>query len=181
MATAELDMEQFSYPRGRHKRVANTSAEQRQAWIEEMKAMPAALRAALKGLSDSQLDTPYRPNGWTIRQVVHHVPDSHANGYIRFCFALHEDCPTIMPYDQDAWATSRYARTAPVDTSLDMLAATQARWCTMFEQLEPAQWERTFNHPENGLTTLDQQLQLYAWHSRHHLAHVTEARRRHGW
>lgn len=173
--------EDLRFPVGRLKIVPVTTDAQRAEWIRVLEELPDLMRAALSPLDDSQLDTPYRPGGWTIRQVAHHVPDSHMNAYIRFCLALTEDVPTIRPYDQAAWAELPYSRTAPVDVSLRILDAVHARWTTMMKQLKPSDWRRTFHHPENGIQTLEEQLQTYAWHSRHHLAHVTRTVERSGW
>lgn len=167
------NLEDLRFPVGRAVIEPNPSAVQRQEWIQVLEKLPGLMRAAVTPLNETQLDTPYRPGGWTLRQVVHHVPDSHMNAYIRFCLALTEDVPTIRPYDQDAWAKLPYSRTAPVDVSLQILESVHMRWTTMLKQLEPLQWKRTFNHPEGGIQTLDHQLQIYAWHSRHHLAHIT--------
>ena len=169
------------YPVGRASIERNPTDAQRLEWIQVLEALPAQMRSAVASLSDAQLDTPYRPDGWTIRQVVHHVPDSHMNAYIRFCLTLTEDVPRIRPYDQDAWAALPYSRTAPVDVSLRILESVHARWTTMMKQLTADEWKRTFEHPENGIQTLEHQLQIYAWHSRHHLAHVTGTIERSGW
>ena len=149
--------------------------------IQVLEELPARMRSAVARLTDAQLDTPYRPGGWTIRQVVHHVPDSHMNAYIRFCLALTEEVPRILPYDQDAWAALPYSRMAPVEVSLRILESVHARWTAMMRQLTADQWKRRFDHPEKGIQTLEEQLQLYAWHSRHHLAHVTRTIERSGW
>ncbi len=139
------------------------------------------MRDAVAGLSDHQLDTPYRPGGWTVRQLVHHVADSHMNGLIRVKLALTEDEPTIKPYDQDRWVELADSD-LPVDVSLQLLDAVHARWSALYRTLEPEQFSRTFFHPEtSAVSTLDQHLQLYAWHSRHHVAHIMNLRRRERW
>src|SRR4029077_19547630 len=135
-------------------------------------------RAAVAGLTDAQLDTPYRPGGWTVRQVVHHVPDSHANAYVRFKLGLTEEAPTIRPYEEARWAELPEAKGAPVEPSLALLEALHERWMLALRAVEPAQWEREVVNPEPGRYPLDQLLAMYAWHSRHHVAHVTELRRR---
>lgn len=173
--------ETLRYPAGRPAPVSDPGPEDRARWISEVAGLPARLRAAVAGLSDEQLDTPYRPGGWTVRQVVHHVADSHVNGYVRFCLALTEPHPTIRPYDQDAWSALPYPRSAPVDASLDLLEGLHRRWSAMLSQVEAGEWGRTYLHPENGVATLGDLLQVYAWHSRHHLAHVVGARLRNGW
>jgi len=141
--------------------------------------LPTRLRAAVAGLTDAQLDTPYRPGGWTVRQVVHHVADSHLNAYIRLKFALTEEKPAIKPYDQDAWAGLADSR-LPVEMSLATLDGVHARWTGLYRSLTDEQFGRTFRHPEIGTVTLDRQLQMYAWHGRHHVAHITALREREG-
>ena len=135
----------------------------------------------MKGLSAQQLDTPYRDGGWTVRQVVHHVPDSHLNSYIRFKLALTEEEPTIRPYMEDRWAELPEAKTAPIELSLSLLEDLHKRWILMLRAIQPAEWKRTFRHPEIGPMTLEKNLALYAWHGRHHVAHVTALRERMGW
>jgi uncharacterized damage-inducible protein DinB len=170
----------LSYPIGRFRRVASlTDAERREA-IESIAAAPARLRAAVEGLTDEQLDTPYRPGGWTVRQVVHHVPDSHLNAYIRFKWTLTEDNPTIKTYRQDLWAELADSR-GPVEVSLTILEALHDRWVRLLRSLTSEDFARTFNHPENGPMTLDGLLVLYDWHGRHHAAHVTGLRERMSW
>jgi uncharacterized damage-inducible protein DinB len=153
----------------------------RERLIREIEEAPAKLRAAVNGLSDPQLDTPYRDGGWTVRQVAHHVPDSHLNSYVRFRLALTEDVPTIKPYMEDRWAELPDARTSPVEISLALLETLHHRWTTLLRSLTDAQWRRSFRHPELGEVTLDRNLALYAWHGRHHVAHVTALRSRMGW
>jgi hypothetical protein len=149
--------------------------------IDDIEAAPAALRAAIAGLTDAQLDTPYREGGWTVRQVVHHVPDSHMNAFVRFKLALTEDTPRIKPYEESRWALLADARLAP-DVSLALLDALHVRWVTVLRAIAPADWEgRAYDHPENGVTTLRQALGLYAWHGKHHTAHITSLRERMGW
>ena len=149
--------------------------------IESIARAPAKLRAAVEGLSPEQLDTPYRPDGWTVRQVVHHLPDSHLNAYIRFRLALTEDEPAIKTYEQERWAELEDARTAPVDLSLALLESLHRRWALLLRALPPAAFARTFRHPELGVVTLDQQVRLYEWHGRHHVAHVNSLKQRMGW
>jgi uncharacterized damage-inducible protein DinB len=174
-------MDDLRYPMGKFAIHGEITAERRQEWIAQISAAPELLRAALHGLSDAQLDTPYRPDGWTLRQVAHHVPESHMNSYIRFKLALTEDTPTIKPYFEDRWAELADARTAPVELSLSLLAALHARWVLVLRALGEAEWKRTFRHPELGTMTLEQTLALYAWHGRHHTAQVTGLRGRMGW
>lgn len=144
----------------------------RLAWIDEIRRAPAGYRAAVAGMTQQQLDTPYRPGGWTVRQVVHHVADSHANSYIRFRLALTEDEPLIKPYHEALWAELPDAKSAPVELSLDLIDSLHARWVLLLETLAPSHLARTFRHPERGLMSLDKNLALYAWHCRHHLAHI---------
>ena len=154
----------------------------RVAYIAQLALLSDQLRAAVTGLSPAQLDTPYRPGGWTVRQVVHHLPDSHLNSYVRFKLALTEDNPTINPYDEQAWAELPDTAATKPAVSLALLEALHIRWTTLLRQLTEAQWQRTFYHPGSQKTfTLDQALVLYAWHGRHHLAHITELRRRESW
>ena len=139
------------------------------------------MRSAVSGLSDAQLDTPYRDGGWTVRQVVHHVPDSHVNSYIRFKFALTENEPTIKPYDENLWATLIDATTLPVEPSLRLLEGLHERWAAFLRSLSEADVKRKFTHPEIGTITVDQYISLYAWHSKHHVAHITTLREMKGW
>jgi hypothetical protein len=160
---------------------APPSPEVRRAAIADVAALPGKLRAAVAGLADAQLDTPYRPGGWTVRQVAHHVPDSHMNAYVRFKLAVTEDTPTIKPYDEAAWAELADVKTVPVATSLALLEAVHERWVALLRSLSEADWARTFKHPELGVVPLEKNLALYAWHGRHHVAHVTSLRERMGW
>jgi uncharacterized damage-inducible protein DinB len=157
-----------------------TSALRQQA-IETITETPAKLRAAVKGLSPIQLDTPYREGGWTVRQVVHHVPDSHLNAYIRLRLALTEEQPTIKPYDENLWAQLPDAKAAPVDISLALLDALHDRWVRLLRALTVDQYGRVLVHPEHGPRTVDWLLFLYAWHGRHHTAHITELRKQKSW
>lgn len=150
-------------------------------WIEEMGAAPGRLRAAVEDLSAGQLDTPYRPGGWTVRQVVHHLADSHLNGYARFRRALTEDEPAVEPYDEKAWAELADARAGNADLSLGLLEALHERWVALLRSLSPADFARTFRHPQHGAWTLEKNLALYAWHGRHHTAQITALGERMGW
>lgn len=150
--------------------------------IAEIASLPTQLRTAVAGLSDDALATPYREGGWTVAQVVHHLADSHLNAYTRFKLALTEDHPTIRPYDQEAWAELPDARQLVIAPSLDILEGLHARWTRMLEALGPAEWERTFVHPEHDKSfTLGQTLAMYGWHGRHHTAHIRALRDREGW
>lgn len=171
------------YPIGKFVRptAVLTSAE-RQEMIRAIAAAPAAIRKVIDGLSESQLDTPYRPDGWTVRQVVHHVPDSHMNAYARFKLALTEDVPTIKPYDEGRWAELHDAKSRLVEQSLTLLDALHARWVYLLERMTPGEFERKLNHPEwDRPLTLDAMLALYAWHGKHHVAHIRALRDRSGW
>lgn len=171
-------MTDLRYPVGKLTYDPDVTPGKRTAWIRQIAETPAALRAAVAGLSEDQLDTPYRPGGWTVRQVVHHVPDSHMNAYVRFKWALTEDNPTIKPYQEAAWAELADTRLAPVAVSLDLLEAIHRRWLVLLEAMPPEEFARPLTHPVNGPMTVDRLLQIYAWHGRHHVAHVTELRRR---
>jgi uncharacterized damage-inducible protein DinB len=174
-------MSDLQYPVGRFAFDPAVTDEKRRLWIAEIAAAPGKLRAAVNGLDDARLDTPYRPGGWTVRQVVHHVPDSHLNAYIRMRLALTETNPTIRPYDQSAWAGLNDASIAPPAVSLALLEALHRRWVLLLTSLDPTDWARPLQHPEAGPMTIDTLLQLYAWHGRHHTAHITELRKREGW
>lgn len=169
------------YPVGKYRVEGEITAEQRRAWIEQIAETPARMRAAVAGLTDAQLDTPYRDGGWTVRQVVHHVPDSHANAYVRFKLGLTETDPVIKPYDEAAWALLEDTRVTPVDVSLTLLEMLHVRWVNVLRAVADDEWSRTIQHPDNGQMRLDVVLGLYAWHGRHHVAHVTHLRDRMGW
>lgn len=167
------------YPVGRFAPPATYSAEVRAGFIQAIAGAPAALRASVRGLDDAQLDTPYRPDGWTVRQVVHHVPDSHMNAYIRCKLALTESVPTIKPYDEEAWAGLPDARGA-IEGSLALLEALHSRWVALIRSTPPADLAREYVHPETGRHSLDYLLANYAWHGQHHVAHITNLRERMG-
>ena len=174
------DHEELRYPIGRFRPPAASLAGVRAAQIETLRLLPERLRAAVAGLSDAQLDTPYRDGGWTVRQVVHHLADSHANTYIRFKLALTEDCPTIKPYDEAAWARLPDSRMT-IEPSLDFLAGLHGRLVGLLESMTEEDFQRSFDHPERGRMNLATNLALYDWHSRHHTAHITSLRARMGW
>jgi uncharacterized damage-inducible protein DinB len=169
------------YPIGGFRRPAHLTPEERTAAIAALAEAPARLREAVAGLTPAQLDTPYRPGGWTVRQVVHHVPDSHLNAYVRCKLALTEDEPTIRPYHEDRWAELPEARSAPIEVSLALLDELHRRWVLALRGLAPAAWERMLVHPESGRQSVEQLIALYVWHGRHHVAHVTALRQREGW
>ena len=180
IATSELEI--LRYPIGKFKPPVNIKMEDIKRWIETLKNYPQQMREAVSGLSESQLDTPYREGGWTIRQVVHHVPDSHLNAYIRFKLALTEDNPTIKPYLEDRWAELPDTKSAPVESSLKLLEAIHNRWVTVLQNMSGDDFKRTFYHPESKVTrSLDVVLCLYDWHAMHHLAHITELKKRMNW
>lgn len=170
------------YPIGKFElKTGGITEADRAGWIGQLAAAAGEIRAAVQDLSPGQLDTPYRPGGWTVRQVVHHLPDSHLNSYVRFRLALTEDEPLIKPYQEDRWAELSDARTGPVEPSLALLESLHERWVLLLRSLGPADWQRRFRHPERGTVSLEWNLGLYAWHCRHHLAHITGLRRRMGW
>src|SRR5512141_699201 len=165
MTTADL-----SYPVGRFTAVLPATSQVRAAARDDIASFPARMRTAVKGLSPAQLDTPYRPGGWTVRQVVHHVADSHMNAFIRFKLALTEEEPTIKPYNQAAWAGLDDARAAHVELSLALIEALHGRWALLLRAMKPEDFARAFRHPEhlNAAVSLDRNLAMYAWHGAHH-------------
>jgi hypothetical protein len=178
MTTVATDLR---YPVGQFRRPESLDEAQRRRAIDAIAATPAKLRAALKGLTDAQLDTPYRPGGWTVRQVVHHVPDSHMNAYVRFKLALTEDEPTIKPYDEARWAELADSRETPIETSLVLLERLHERWVTLLRSMRDTDFARRLHHPETGIQRLDQVLALYEWHGAHHVGHIISLRERMGW
>lgn len=175
-------MDELRYPIGLFEHEGDISREQLQQWLADIESAPRRLAEAVAGLSDEQLDTAYRPGGWTVRQVVHHVADSHINSYTRFKLALTEDEPTIRPYYEERWAELSEGRSAPVELSLSLLDALHRRWMLLLQSLHSEQLARTFIHPASGATIrLDWNIGLYAWHGNHHIAHITRLRDRMGW
>jgi uncharacterized damage-inducible protein DinB len=170
------------YPIGPFAFDGTASPQLREYRIGEIAAAPGALRAAVAGLTSKQLDTPYREQGWTVRQVVHHLPDSHLNAYTRIKLALTENEPVIKPYDEARWAELPDVQATPVETSLTLLDCLHRRWVLLLRELGPADFGRSFRHPELGRSIgLDEVLALYAWHGRHHVAQITSLRTRRGW
>lgn len=169
------------YPIGKFSFTGPPDETQRKQWINDIAQAPAALRSAVRGLNPQQVETPYRDGGWTVRQVVHHVPESHMNAYIRFKLALTEDEPTIKPYMEDRWAKTEDVEETPLEVSLVLLDSLHDRWVRLLRSLKPDDWKRSFRHPELGAVSLEKNLALYAWHGKHHVAHVTELRKRMGW
>jgi uncharacterized damage-inducible protein DinB len=169
------------YPVGEYEPRDNLSPDERASMIAEIAEAPARMRKAIAGLTDDQLDTPYREGGWTVRQVVHHVPDSHVNAYTRFKLALTEEHPTIRPYDEAKWAELSDSRDTPVETSLTLLESLHDRWTRLLRAISGDDYRRTLTHPDSGVMSLDMLLAMYAWHGRHHVAHITSLRERMGW
>jgi hypothetical protein len=171
------DLEQVKYPIGKFRRLSGPLTKgERLDFINDIEQTPAVFRSLVTGLTDAQLNTAYRPGGWTVRQVVHHVPDSHLNAYIRFKLAVTEDNPTIKPYDEARWAELKDGRTEPIAVSLDLLEALHKRWVVFLRSLTDADFSRTFFHPEmKSAVTLDQSLAIYGWHGKHHAAHIKQA------
>jgi hypothetical protein len=166
------NLDALRFPIGPFRPRSGFTTEERAGFIHEIALFPAEFRAAVEGLSETQLDTPYREGGWTIRQVAHHVPDSHLQGYVRFKLAMTEDAPTIKTYEQAAWGETEDSLSAPVNLSLDLLEALHSRWAFFLRSLSMEDFVRTYLHPEMGEITLETTLQLYAWHGKHHLGHV---------
>jgi hypothetical protein len=178
MANPALDP---CYPIGAKPHPESVDAANIPNYIASLAALPENLRSAVYGLSDSQLDTPYREGGWTVRQLVHHVADSHMNAYIRTRLALTENWPVVKSYDEKLWAQLADSRTLPVGVSLELLEALHRRWVVLLESLSGDDWQRGYQHQQMGRSTLLQMLALYEWHSRHHVAHITELRKSKDW
>jgi uncharacterized damage-inducible protein DinB len=168
------------FPIGKFVAEVEITPERRRQYVQTIKGLPQALAGAVAGLDEKQLETPYRPEGWTVRQTVHHVADSHLNSLCRFKLALTEDVPTIRPYAEDLWAELSDSK-LPVDVSLRLLEAVHERWTTLLESMSDEQFRRKLIHPDSGEWTLEKMLGLYDWHSRHHTAHITKLRERNGW
>jgi len=174
-------LDTLRYPVGHFQAPAENGVAERATYIETLRRLPERLKAAVAGLNDMQLDTPYREGGWTVRQLVHHVADSHANAYVRIKLALTEEWPTIKPYEEAEWAKLADSQ-LPVDVSLDLLTALHTRWVALLESLGEADFDRGYVHPATGKKqAIGEVIALYSWHSRHHTAHVTELRSRMGW
>lgn len=169
------------YPLGKFKAPVQYSDDLISEFIKDIEETPARLREAVKGLNEEQLNTPYRPGGWTIRQVIHHLPDSHMNSYVRFKWALTEDEPLIKTYEEQLWAELEDTKLTPVDVSLDMMDLLHKRWVILLRSLTQEQLERKFRHPQNGLVNLKWVIALYSWHGKHHVAHIISLRERNNW
>ena len=174
------ELDQLRYPVERFAPVENT-ANARAEHIRIIGMLPKRLCGAIAGLSDAQLDTPYRDGGWTVRQVVHHLADSHANSFVRFKLALTEDWPTIKPYDEKGWAELPDSKNLPLDSSLSLITGMHERWVALLEAMSEADFQRGYVHPERGKQDLATALAIYAWHCRHHTAHITALRARNNW
>lgn len=181
-AATEATTMDARYPIGKFQMEREVTAAKREQAVEQIAEAPGKLRDALIGLDDEQLDTPYREGGWTVRQLAHHVADSHMNAYVRWKLALTETGPTIKPYEEKSWAELLDAKSMPVSVSLQLMRALHERWVTLIRGMKEEDFARTFKHPEHaGTQTVEWMLFLYAWHGRHHVAHVTELRKQKGW
>ena len=169
------------YPIGPYEKKTALTADERNLAIGQIAELPKQMRAAVGGLSGGELDTPYRPGGWTVRQLAHHVPDSHMNAYVRMKLALTENEPTIKPYEEGLWANLGDSRETPVEVSLSLLEFLHLRWDFLLRSLQPGDFARRLIHPASGVMTVDNVVHQYAWHGRHHVAHITSLRRREGW
>jgi uncharacterized damage-inducible protein DinB len=177
----ERELNELRYPIGRFTVPKEISTEQIKSYIKTIEESPAKYRKAVQDLSEEQLDTPYRPDGWTVRQVIHHVPDSHINSYVRFKLGLTEDKPTIKTYDEAKWAELDDSRETPIEVSLTLLESLHERWTLLLKSMSEKDFNKTVSHPEWGEIRLDKMLALYDWHCKHHLAHITNLRKRMGW
>ncbi len=176
-----MDIQKLKFPIGEFSPLENYTMEQIDSYIKDIEALPLRLRKEVENLSDDRLDTPYRPDGWTIRQVVHHIPDSHMNAFIRFKLTLTEDNPVIRPYYEDRWANLSDAK-MPAEVSLNLTEAVHKRWVNILENMSLEDFEKKYMHPEYKKTfSLNEALHLYSWHCKHHLAHITELKKRMGW
>ncbi|MEM7372843.1 MAG: YfiT family bacillithiol transferase [Bacteroidota bacterium] len=177
----DIERTQLQYPIGKAVLSDTLTPEERVAHITTIEMAPGKIRKAVEGLNSEQLDTPYRPEGWTVRQVVHHMPDSHMNSYVRFRWALTEEDPMIKAYDEKGWAMLPDGLLGPIGVSLRLLDALHARWAALLRNMKEDDFARTLQHPEGRTYTLDKMLGLYAWHCEHHIAHITSLRARNGW
>ena len=176
------DMEDLRYPIGKYTPPETIDAAVIESWIEEIEQLPVLIRAAVEGLNDAQLDTPYRPEGWTVREVTHHVSDSHLNSIIRFKWTLTENEPTIKAYGQQSWVETPDVEGTPVEVTLQFLESLHSKWVYLLKSIAPADWDKAFIHPETQKRiTLRWLLGLYAWHGKHHVAHIEALKKREGW
>ena len=176
-----MNLEKLKYPIGRYQVEDNINKTSIDNWIKEIESLPQRLTDALKGLKPDQLQTPYRPDGWTVLQVVHHIADSHMNSYIRFKLALTEDKPMIKPYDEKLWAELPDSKEEDIDVSLNLIKSLHKRWSTLLKQLNEEELNKEFLHPESGMKKLNETICHYAWHGNHHLAHITSLKERMNW
>ena len=174
-------MNDLRYPIGKFSYDGPMTEDKKKAYVDDIAQAPAMLRSAVQGLTDAQLDTPYRPGGWSVRQVVHHLPDSHVNAYVRFKLALTESDPTIKTYAEDQWAELADSKITPIEVSMSLLESLHDRWVRLLRSLSHEEWKRTFRHPELGSMTLEKTLALYAWHGPHHVTQITNLRDREDW
>jgi hypothetical protein len=177
----DTDIEKLKYPIGSYTSRNDISADDVKKYIETIEALPERLRKEVKGFTEEQLRTQYREGGWTVKQIVHHLPDSHLNAYSRMKQMITEDEPTAKPYDETKWAELEDAKNAPIEISLNLLEALHKRWVIFLRSLTPVQMKRKLNHPELGEKIMDDYIGLYAWHCKHHLAHIIELKKRKGW
>ena len=176
-----METTDLRYPIGKFQAPDKVTPEMRKSFIKDIEKTPKLLRKAVTGLSRKQLDTPYRTGGWTVRQVVHHLPDSHLNAYVRIKLALTEDEPTIKTYEEHKWAELKDTFNTPISVSLDLLEALHKRWVNLLNTLSESDFRKNYTHPEHGLVNLDWVLSQYAWHGKHHTAHITSLKKRMGW
>ena len=176
-----MNLEKLKYPIGRYQVEDNISKTSIDNWIKEIESLPQRLTDAVKGLKPEQLQTPYRPDGWTVQQVVHHIADSHMNAYIRFKLTLTENKPIVKPYDEKLWAELPDSNMVDINVSLDLIKALHKRWTTLLKQLTATELEKEFLHPESGMKKLNETICHYAWHGNHHLAQITSLKQRMNW
>jgi hypothetical protein len=174
-------MEDLRYPIGRYEKPHPITDELRKAWIQEIRELPERLKDAVEGLTDEQLDTPYRPDGWTVRQLVHHLADTHMNNYIRIKLALTVENPQTILYDIEKWGEFDDAKTAPIQLSLAILEGLHRRWTMLLSNLTPEEFVKTFVHPRLGVQKIEEAIGIYAWHGKHHVAHITSLCKRMNW
>jgi uncharacterized damage-inducible protein DinB len=173
--------EDLRFPIGKFDPKIKVTPEMRREFIQAIEELPVKIRKAVDGLDDEQIDARYRPEGWTVRQLVHHVADSHMNSFCRFKLGLTENTPTIKPYDEALWAEMADSKNAPIDISLNLIDAVHARWTILLKSMRDEDFARKINHPERGAMNLSSTLALYDWHGKHHTAHITNLRKRNSW
>jgi uncharacterized damage-inducible protein DinB len=176
-----MDLEKLKYPIGRYQVEDNINKSSIDNWIKEIESLPQKLSAAVKGLKQDQLQTPYRPDGWTVQQVIHHIADSHMNAYIRFKLTLTEEKPMVKPYDEKLWAELPDTKLVDINVSLDLIKSLHERWIALLKQLNAEELNKEFLHPESGMKNLKETICHYAWHGNHHLAHITSLKQRMKW